>query len=345
MQVKPIHNDNVKLKRLPDGSLQYYFYNVPIPIQDVVHVRYQSTPGSIHGMSPIEVCAVAFGIPMAQDRYAEMFFMNSADPRGVIEVPGSLPRPEAKKMMRGWVAAHQGINQAHLPAILTEGASFKPITISPVDSQLLEALQFSEQRICGRIFRVPPHMVGIVDRSTSWGKGIEQQQRGFVENTLPGYLAIGQELMTALHRKGTYMHFDTTRITRGATLERAQAGNLLMNSGVAMADDVRDWFDWAPLPNKDGQNSFIPINTQLLEAAVFALKQAKNPPPAPAPLPAAEPGDGTPNMPQGPPRVPAKNGNGFGRHMTPEMAEQIIRAYAEQEAQRQALLASHSDAD
>ena len=88
VQIKPIHNDNVKLKRLPDGSLQYYFYNVAIPIQDVVHVRYQSTPGSIHGMSPIEVCAVAFGIPMAQDRYAEMFFMNSADPRGVIEVPG-----------------------------------------------------------------------------------------------------------------------------------------------------------------------------------------------------------------------------------------------------------------
>jgi hypothetical protein len=165
-QIKPIHNDYAAIRRLANGSLEYRFYGSVVPLADVVHVRFQSTPGNIRGLNPIQVCAMSFGLAIAQDRYAESFFLNSATPRGVIQVPGSLDLVETKKMLRSWLAAHQGINQANLPAILTEGSEFKPITISPNDSQLLEALQFSESRVCGRIFRVPPHMVGIVERTT-----------------------------------------------------------------------------------------------------------------------------------------------------------------------------------
>ncbi len=185
---------------------------------------------------------------------------------GVIEVPTYLDRTETRKMMRSWVAAHQGLNKANLPAILTEGSTFKPITINPTDAQLIEALQFSDSQICGRIFRVPPHMIGILER-TSGLRGIEQLERSFFANTLVGYLQIGMEALSGCHRKGRYVHFDTTARVRGATLERAQAGALLMNSGVSVADEIRDWFDWDVLPNGRGQESFMPINTQLLDAA------------------------------------------------------------------------------
>jgi HK97 family phage portal protein len=216
---------------------------------------------------------MAFGIAIAQDRFVESFYLNSANPMGVIEVPGPMDLPETRKMLRGWLAAHQGLNKANLPAILTEDAHFKPITISPADSQLLEALQFSESCISGRIFRIPPHMVGMVDRTTSWGKGIEQQERGFVTNTLVGYLVRGSEAMTSVHPPGQYVSFDTSERLRGTALERAQTGSLGMLAGWVCADDVRDTFDLPPLPNGEGQNVYVPINTELLQMALEQLKQ------------------------------------------------------------------------
>jgi len=221
-------------------------------------------------------------------------------------------------MMRAWIAAHQGLNKANLPAVLTEGATFKPITINPTDAQLIEALNFSDSQICGRIFRVPPHMIGIPERVLGI-RGIEQAERSFFANTLVGYLQIGMEALTACHRPGQWVHFDTTTRTRGSTLERAQAGALTMNSGVARADEVRDWFDWDALPNGDGEHSYMPINTQLLETAIETLKQAKQmtalgpaaaaPGSAPKTVSGAQPRPGMATKPSSsPPRKSSPNG-------------------------------------
>lgn len=109
-------------------------------------------------------------------------------------------------------------------------------------------------------------MIGILER-TSGLRGIENLERSFFANTLVGYLQIGMEALTSVHTTGRYVHFDTTARIRGATLERAQAGALLMNSGVSVADEIRDWFDWDALPDGRGKESFMPINTQLLDAA------------------------------------------------------------------------------
>jgi HK97 family phage portal protein len=192
---------------------------------------------------------------------------------GVIEVPGMLDTVETRKMLRGWLAAHQGINQANLPAILTEGAAFKPITISPEDSQLLEAMNYSSSQISGEIFRIPPHMLGMTDRQTSWGKGIELQERAFFANTLVGYLTRGAEAMTRVHPPGQFVGWDTAERMRGTALERAQTASLMMLAGAWCADDARATFDQPPLPDGNGQYTFAPINTELLMGALEQVQQ------------------------------------------------------------------------
>lgn len=337
VQIKPIHNDAVQLWRdRASGQLMYRYYGEYIPLSQVFHVRYQTLPGEVIGLNPIQLLALTFGNAVAKERFVESFYLNSASPMGVIQVPGYLDRGETRKMMRAWIAAHQGLNNLHLPAVLTDGAEFKPITISPSDSQLIEALNFSENQICGRIFRVPPHMLALLDHDRSL-RGIEQLERGFFANTLVGYLDIAREALSACHRKGLWVHFNTTSRERGATLERAQAGALLMNSGIGLADDLRDWFDWAPLPDGDGQQSYMPINTQLLETAILTLKQAKA-----APLTASVNGTDSgaqprPGMPPRkstlPPRRPSPNGISRGANghvMTEEEAWYIVSSAVEQ---------------
>ena len=163
------------------------------------------------------------GLARAQDLHAGAFYSNSARPDGVIEVAGELDDDEVKKMAEAWKVAHQGINKSYLPAILTEGATYKPITMTMADAQFLEQMQFSASLISGFIYRIPPHMLSMTDKATSWGAGIEQQELGFVRNTLLIWLKRWEDVMCTWLPPKQFVTFDLSQRLRGDTLQRFQA--------------------------------------------------------------------------------------------------------------------------
>jgi HK97 family phage portal protein len=275
-QIKPVHPDHTMVRRLPNGRPEYRLNGKVVFTDDVWHVRYLSVPGSLVGLNPIEYLRYTIGLARAQDLYGTAFFSNDATPGGTIEVQGDLDSDETLKLARGWAQAHQGVGKARLPAVLTNGAKFNSISITPEDAQFLESRGFTEQQICGRIFRIPPHMVGIVDKSTSWGRGIEQQERGFVTNTLSGYIGRLEEGLTGLH-PGRFVRADLDQRLRGDRLSRAQAQSLGRLGGWLCADDIRAEEDMPPVPPspKDpeqapGQAFVLPINTETLQQALTA---------------------------------------------------------------------------
>lgn len=282
-QIKPIPVDRAKVTRNRQGQIEYHFSNKPVPLDDVVHVRLLTFPGMLEGVNPIEYLRLTFSLSMAQTRYGESWFRNSAFPSGAIEVEGNLDEDETVALLHGWMGAHQGLDKAHLPAVLTGGAKFNAITISPEDSQFLQLRGFSASEITGLIFRIPPHMVGIIDKTTSWGRGIEQQELGYTLNTLADYTGRAETMFTALHPPGQFAHIDLSHRTRGDTLERSQAASVMMGAGLAVADELRGtMFDLPALPDGQGQKVYMPINTQLLTAAeleeIQAAKTAKDQP-------------------------------------------------------------------
>lgn len=274
-QIKPIPADNVKVRRDASGKLEYRFFNKLIPFDDVFHVKMISMPGMLVGVNPIESLRLTFGLSLAQTRYGESYFRNSAYPAGVIEVDGDLDPDETKVLLTNWLSAHQGIGQANLPAVLTAGATFKPVTITPEDSQFLESRGFSAGEISGMIYRIPPHMIGLVDRTTSWGTGVEQQELGYTRNTLQDYIGRLQDSLTALHPPGQFVNVDLNHRLRGDTLQRAQAGSLMLLAGAFCADEVRALFDMPELPDGEGKNVYVPVNTELLQAALAQVTAAQ----------------------------------------------------------------------
>jgi HK97 family phage prohead protease len=173
----------------------------------------------------------------------------------VIETDDDLDTQEVADLAQNWIAAHGGVNKAHLPAVLTGGAKFSPISINPRDSQFLESRQYSASTISGMVFRVPPHMIGIVDRTTSWGKGIEQQERGFVTNTLGGYIGRLEEAIDALHPGDEYCRLNLSQRLRGDKLTRSQAHALDLAAGWISLDEVRAEEDMAPIPDGLGRRT------------------------------------------------------------------------------------------
>ena len=73
----------------------------------------------------------------------------------------------------------------HKIAILEEGMEFKPATLQNDHAQFIESRKFQINEIC-RIFRVPPHLIGDLERATF--TNIEQQSLEFVEYTLRPWL-------------------------------------------------------------------------------------------------------------------------------------------------------------
>jgi HK97 family phage portal protein len=277
-QIRPVHPDHVAVRRAPDKAVEYRFNGRPVQLDNVFHVRYLSVAESLVGLNPIEYLRNVLGGARAQDLYGNSFFQNSARADVVIEVPEDLSEEETLALAKAWKAAHQGLGQANLPGVLTGGAKLSdPITVNPQDAQFLETRQFSASTISGQIFRVPPHMIGIVDRTTSWGTGIEQQEMGFVRNTLIGYLTRGEQALTKLHAPGQFVKFDLSERLRGDRLQRAQANALEIASGTLLPDEARASEDRPDLPDGIGKTALAPINAQALQQLALAIGAANQP--------------------------------------------------------------------
>jgi phage portal protein BeeE len=90
------------------------------------------------------------------------FFLNSAEPRGVVEVPGSLDDTEFDDFQMKWAETHQGIAAAHKVAMLENGAKWVPNQMSVRDMDFAN-LRGLARDIVREAFRAPKVMLGVSD--------------------------------------------------------------------------------------------------------------------------------------------------------------------------------------
>src|SRR5574344_1416194 len=148
---------------------------------DVLHIPGLGFDGLV-GYSPIAMAKNAIGLSIATEEYGAKFFANGATPGGILEFPGTVKNPEA--IRESWNKGFSGTN-SHKVAILEEGMKYTPISISPEQAQFLETRKFQINEIA-RIFRIPPHMVGDLEKSSF--SNIEQQSLEFVKYTLEPWI-------------------------------------------------------------------------------------------------------------------------------------------------------------
>ena len=145
---------------------------------EVLHIPGLGFDGLV-GYSPIAMAKNAIGLAIATEEYGSKFFANGAAPSGVLEHPGMLKDPA--KVRDSWTQTFGGSHNANKVAVLEEGMKYTPISISPNEAQFLETRKFQIDEIA-RIFRVPPHMIGDLEKSSF--NNIEQQSLEFVKYTL-----------------------------------------------------------------------------------------------------------------------------------------------------------------
>jgi len=220
---------------------------------EVLHIPGLGFDGLI-GYSPIAMAKNAIGMAIATEEYGASFFSNGAQPGGILEHPGVIKDPQRVK--DSWNAAYQGSGNAHRVAVLEEGMKFQAIGIPPEQAQFLETRKFQINEIA-RIFRVPPHMVGDLEKSSF--SNIEQQSLEFVKYTLNPWVsrweqALQQSLVLPSEKPGVFVKFNLDGLLRGSYKERMDGYSIGIQNGFLSVNDVRTLEDMNLLSEEDGGN-------------------------------------------------------------------------------------------
>lgn len=286
MALYPLMPDRMTVERDEKGRL-YYEYStssddaptmkgstVKLSPSEVFHVPGLGFDGLV-GYSPIAMAKNAIGMAIACEEYGAKLFANGAQPSGVLEHPGTLKDPT--KVRESWQSTFGGSHNANKVAVLEEGMKYTPISISPEQAQFLETRKFQINEIA-RIFRVPPHMVGDLEKSSF--SNIEQQSLEFVKYTLDPWVcrweqSMVRSLLTEEEKKQYFIKFNVDGLLRGDYQSRMNGYSIGRQNGWMSANDIRELENLDRIPEELGGDLYL-INgnmTKLADAGLFGKTQ------------------------------------------------------------------------
>ena len=233
----------------------------------------------LKGRSVIEYNREAVGLGLAAEQFGARLFQNGATPGGVLQTDNVLSDKARENLKASLKERHEGSQNAHRTMVLEQGMKWQQVGINPDDAQFLETRKFQTAEIA-RMFRVPPHLIGDLERSTN--NNIEQQSLDFVVNTLTPWTTrlsqrMQKDLLTDTGKKSFFIGFDYSARLQGDSAGRAALGNALFNTGAASPNDIRDMEGMNP--REGGDRYFVPLN----------MVDANAPTPDPSADPAGDP--------------------------------------------------------
>jgi HK97 family phage portal protein len=235
---------------------------------DVLHIPGPGYDGC-RGLSPIGVAREGIGLALAQQEYAARLFGSGSLMSGVLQTEQILEEEDAKALKTRWQQRVGGLGKAHEVAVLDRGAKFQPIGINPEDAQFLESREFSVIEIA-RLYGIPPHLMSDVDKSTSWGTGIEQQTIALITFTLGPWMSrVEQRVSDECLPPGVRAEFRTQKLLRGDAKARAEANRVWTQSGVKSRNEARIEEGLPPVPG--GDLMIVPANMTILDEAGMPL--------------------------------------------------------------------------
>lgn len=249
------HPSDVEVSRGDDNRLKYT-YGTGADARTVDQSEMLHVPGfgnGIIGWSPIRLAAESIGIGLANERFAATYFGNAARPGLIVKSQHELDDPTFNQLQQQLNTQYTGAN-AHRALILEGGLEATPISMPLNEAQFLESRKFQAEEIAARWYRLPPHVVGLLDRATF--NNVEAMDRFFVTHTLrPWLIRDEQELNRKLFRRDErrrfYVKHNADAILRSDIKSRYDAYKTSILSGFQTIAEVRALEDLDPLDGTD----------------------------------------------------------------------------------------------
>jgi len=260
----PLTTQNVEVLRGADLMPYYRIDGAdPLPQRSVHHVRWFGL-NSYVGLSPVLLHANAIGHAQAIQQYAGKSFANGTALSGVIERPKESPaikeQSSVNRIVSDWEEKFTGASNAKKVALLQEGMTFRPLSMTNADAELIAVLKLMALDIA-RIYKVPPHMIGELDKATF--SNIEHQGIQFVIYTLLPWIrrheqAMMRDFLLPNERSEYYIEFNVSGLLRGDQKSRFDAYAIARQWGWLSANDIRRLENLPPIAG--GDKYLVPLN-------------------------------------------------------------------------------------
>ena len=230
--------------------------------QNILHVKGLMWDGIV-GLGIVDQLKETIGLGLAAQKYQSVFFKNGAAPLTVIELPGALRDKEAVERFRDmWGKRHQGVDNAHAPALLENGASLKPFSVSPEDAALLSTREFEIKQIAN-IIGIPAHFLG--DSTRTSFASLEVEGKNFLRDLADPMSNWEDECRLKLlspqekESRSHVIEFNKEAIERPDLLTYVNALSIQLERGILTLNEVREKLN-LPSAGEEGDKFRIPLN-------------------------------------------------------------------------------------
>ena len=260
----PLNPGDVQVFKGPDLKPYYSIEGAePVPARFIHHVRWVSLD-KYTGLSPIALHANSIGYAQALEEYGAKSFLHGTALSGVLERPKEAPaikdQAAVDELTNQWQAKFGGAANPGKVALLQEGMTFKALSMSNVDAELIDALKLAGADIA-RIYKMPLPMIGFMEAATY--NNVENLQIQFVIYTLMPWLrrheqALQRDLLLPSDRGRYYIEFNIGGLLRGNQEARFKAYAVARQWGWLSVNDIRRLEN---LPPVEGGNIYLqPLN-------------------------------------------------------------------------------------
>ncbi|MCV7068330.1 phage portal protein [Mycolicibacterium farcinogenes] len=209
--------------------------------KELTHIPALSTDG-VKGLSPIAVARNMFGTTVAGEKAAARMFKNGNMTSGLVtpEDTDGLTESEATTIKTDLRNRIQGTDNAGEIVVINRRLKFSQWALSAEDAQFLQSREFQIEEIA-RWFGLQPFHLAQTTKQTSWGTGIEEQNRGLARYTLEPWTTRVQERLTRLLTGSKKVEFDYTAFVQpspeteiGLLIDQVEAGLLTKDEARAI---------------------------------------------------------------------------------------------------------------
>ncbi len=248
----PVPWRNVSAMLLPNGKLVFdvVAYNSPwgrtmprrLLSSEVFHLKDRSDDGLL-GRSRISRAPDVLSNALALQHWSGSMWQNGATPSGALTLAGRPDEPTMRALRTQLEQRYSGTDNARRVLLLTDGATWQQISVSPEDAEVLASRRFTVEELC-RLFQVPPPLV----QDYSHGTFTNSAQAGlwFGQFSLaPWARKIEAEFSRSVFTADDHeLEIDLSGLMRGDYAERWRAHEIAVKNNILDANEVREVEGW-----------------------------------------------------------------------------------------------------
>jgi len=212
------------------------------PASDILHLRDLTLDGVI-GLSRIEQARQGIALSMAAEQFGTSYFANGAE-IGLAITADKFTPAQIKELGESIDQRHGGPRKAHKPLIVGgTGTKIQQLASSNKDSQMLELRSFQVEDIA-RLYGVPAHLIGLTEKQTSYGTGVEHMALGFLQFSLLDWLvmwetAVARDLLVETVDRNIFVEHMVDGLLRADFQTRMNGYAQAITNGVLNPNEAR----------------------------------------------------------------------------------------------------------